>query len=227
MARQRQTSAEDEAKRLAGMLAYERELWARGWTRVAGLDEVGRGCLAGPVVTAAVILPRDAWLKGINDSKLLSAKKRAALAEEIKRTALDWTVAVVSPARVDQINILAATRWGMALAVRGMNLAPDYLLLDAVKLPEVALPQQAIIKGDKCSMSIAAASIVAKVERDAIMARWGAIYPGYGFERHVGYGTAAHRQALEALGPCPLHRMSFAPLKGYDEAAAITQPLLF
>lgn len=227
MAKRAGAGPKDEAARLARLLEYERELWAQGYEWVAGLDEVGRGCLAGPVVAAAVVLPAGAMLTGINDSKLLSAKKREALAVQIKRVALDWTVAVVAPARIDEINILAATRVGMGLAIRGLRPVPDYLLLDAVKLPEVPLPQQAIIKGDRRSMSIAAASILAKVERDAMMARWGALYPGYGFERNCGYGTAEHRRAIEALGPCPLHRMSFAPLKGYEEAAATVQSDLF
>ncbi|MDO4540495.1 MAG: ribonuclease HII [Syntrophomonadaceae bacterium] len=227
MAGRKSVDPEREAQRLARMLEYEHELWARGHALVAGLDEVGRGCIAGPVVAAAVVLPPGAMAEGINDSKLLSAKKRAALAEAIKRVALDWAIAAVSPACIDAVNILQATRLAMGMAVRGLNPMPDYLLVDAVRLPDVALPQQAIIKGDQRSMSIAAASILAKVERDAMMARYGAIYAGYGFERHAGYGTAEHRRAIEAQGPCPLHRMSFAPLKGCDEAAATVQPPLF
>ena len=210
-----------------GMLEYERELWSSGCHLVAGLDEVGRGCLAGPVVVAAVMLPPNVELNEVNDSKQLSAKKRERLAEDIKAVALDWSITAVSAALIDEINILAATSLAMGLAVKWLYPMPEHLLIDALSLPDLAIPQQAIIKGDQCSVSIAAASILAKVERDAMMGRWSKFYPGYGFERHFGYGTAEHRRAIDQHGPCYLHRMSFAPLRAKAEAAANLQPDLF
>jgi ribonuclease HII len=199
-------------------LAFEERLWQGGCRRVAGLDEAGRGAWAGPVVAAAVILPPSdpdlaSHLSGIRDSKTLSAARREALLSAIHEHALAWAVGVVPPQEIDAGGIVPATRQAMALAIQALSPAPDYLLLDYLSLPDIPLPQHSLPKGDARVLSIAAASIVAKVSRDRMMVEMDGQYPGYGFARHKGYGTAAHRVALAELGPCPKHRMSFAPLK--------------
>lgn len=188
---------------------YERRLCASGYQLIAGVDEVGRGALAGPVVAGAVILDLD-WLPdGIDDSKKLTANQRERLAEEIKQSAIALNVAAVDSQHVDRLNIARATRMAMQQAIDGLVKKPDYLLIDALQLHGVAVPQQAIIHGDALSVSIAAASIVAKVARDAMMKEFDRAYPGYGFARNVGYGTVEHRQALARLGPSAIHRHSF------------------
>lgn len=179
---------------------------------VAGIDEVGRGPLAGPVVTAAVILDSNAIPDGLNDSKKLSEKKRVALFDAICRTA-HVSVASASAARIDAMNIRAATLWAMCAAIRALPFAPSYCLFDGRDVPsDSPVRGEAVIKGDSRSVSIAAASIVAKVSRDRMMKRLAILYPGYGFETHMGYGTKAHMAALDRLGPCPYHRASFRPI---------------
>ncbi|MBI4217155.1 MAG: ribonuclease HII [Chloroflexi bacterium] len=195
----------------------EETLGQQGFCRIAGIDEVGRGPLAGPVMAAAVILPpglKRPWLCRVRDSKELSPRQRESLAGLIQQDALAVGLGMVEPSFIDRHGIVPATRRAMALAVGQLSPAPDYLLIDALALPEAALPQKAIIHGDALCYSIAAASIVAKVSRDHLMQEMEAAYPGYGFARHKGYGTAAHLECLRRLGPCPIHRRSFAPLSG-------------
>jgi len=199
-------------------LTYETRLWARGYARVAGLDEAGRGAWAGPVVAAAVILPPDdphllRHLAGVRDSKQLAAARREALLGVIVEHALAWGVGAVPPAEIDAQGIVPATRRAMALALQALSPPADYLLLDYISLQEPALPQQSLPKGDARVLSIAAASIVAKVSRDRMMVELDAHFPGYGFGRHKGYGTALHQAMLAALGPSSVHRQSFAPLR--------------
>jgi ribonuclease HII len=199
-------------------LEQERELWAAGYQRLAGLDEVGRGAWAGPVVAAAVVLPAersdiDSALCGVRDSKALTPRQREALLPLIYRMAAGVGVGLASSRFIDRWGIVPATRLAMAMAVRNLRLVPDYLLIDALKLPDLRLPQRALIQGDAYVLSIAAASIVAKVFRDRVMVALDGCYCDYGFAAHKGYGTPAHRAALQRLGPCPEHRMSFAPLR--------------
>ena len=188
---------------------YERELNEKGIKVIAGVDEVGRGPLAGPVAAACVILKRDSRIVGINDSKKLSAAKREELCAIIKDEAVSWGVGIVSPAVIDEINILQATYEAMRTAVKNMGIRPEYVLADAVTIPSLGIPQKGIIKGDAKSMSIAAASIVAKVERDAIMDEYAKVYPEYGFESNKGYGSSAHIEAIKKYGLTPIHRLSF------------------
>ncbi|MGC8873051.1 MAG: ribonuclease HII [Chloroflexia bacterium] len=191
-----------------------------GLLPVAGVDEVGRGCWAGPVVAAAVVLP--VWrlqeapdiLAGVDDSKRLSPRVREHLAGRIAEVAEAIGIGVVSSVLVDALGIVGATRLAMRQAIGRLSVPPRALLLDAVSLPEIPLPQRALFQGDARAISIAAASIVAKVYRDRLMTTWASVYPQYGFERHKGYGTREHRLALQRWGPCPLHRRSFAPVAG-------------
>ena len=207
------TKAERQEKlkeRLDVMLTHERRLWESGRSYIAGVDEVGRGPLAGPVVAAAVILPRDFDVLGIDDSKKLSPKKREELFEVIKEKALAWAVGWVGPERIDEINILEATKEAMTQAVQGLSLQPDHVLIDGnFTVRALALPQTAIVKGDANSTSIAAASILAKVTRDRYMEEMDAVYPGYAFASNKGYGTKAHYDGLKAQGPTPIHRKTF------------------
>ena len=207
------TKAERQEKlkeRLDVMLTHERRLWSSGRSHIAGVDEVGRGPLAGPVVAAAVILPRDFDVLGIDDSKKLSPKKREELFEVIKEKALAWAVGWVGPERIDEINILEATKEAMTQAVQGLSLQPDHVLIDGnFTVRALALPQTAIVKGDANSTSIAAASILAKVTRDRYMEEMDAVYPGYAFASNKGYGTKAHYDGLKAQGPTPIHRKTF------------------
>ncbi|MFC3797827.1 ribonuclease HII [Cohnella sp. GCM10012308] len=190
-------------------LSYERDLWADGMSAVAGVDEVGRGCLFGDVVAAAVVLPAGLALEGIDDSKRLSEKKRDELYDIILANAVAWSVGRVDAATIDRINIRQASRLAMKLAVEGLAVKPDHLLIDAETV-ELPLPQTKIIKGDMLSQSIGAASIVAKVTRDRLCDQiWDLNYAGYGIKDHKGYATKVHRDALLALGPTPLHRRSF------------------
>ncbi|MFC5702154.1 ribonuclease HII [Cohnella faecalis] len=193
-------------------LQFETECWSRGYTAVAGIDEVGRGCLFGDVVAAAVIMPVGFILEGVNDSKQLSEKKRDLLYEEILKTATSWSVARVDAATIDRINIRQASRLAMKKAVEALSVKPDYLLVDAESV-ELDTNQTAIVKGDFLSQSIGAASIVAKVTRDRLCQEvWDTLHPGYGIAGHKGYGTKEHREAIIRLGPTPMHRQSF--LKG-------------
>ncbi len=195
--------------RLTELQKYENALRAQGCRFIAGVDEVGRGPLAGPVVTAAVVLPEDFDVLGVDDSKKLSPKKREELYDQILAKALGVGIGRVEPARIDEINILEATKEAMMQAILALPFAPDHVLIDAVKLPKLRLPQTAIVHGDATSLSIAAASIVAKVTRDREMVEMAKIYPGYAFESNKGYGTQAHYEGLAALGPCPIHRKTF------------------
>ncbi len=196
-----------ELERLEAMKEYEYTYEACSY--ICGIDEAGRGPLAGPVVAGAVILPKDCQILYLNDSKKLSEKKRELLYEEIKEKAVSWGVGVVGPGRIDEINILQATYEAMREAVTQLNPSPEILLNDAVTIPGIDLMQIPIVKGDAKSVSIAAASIMAKVTRDRMMAEYDALYPEYGFARHKGYGTAVHIQAIKEHGPCPIHRSTF------------------
>lgn len=190
-------------------LAFESELWSQGCMAVAGVDEVGRGCLFGDVLAAAVILPVGLVLEEVNDSKQLSEKKRDKLYDHIIAEAVAWSVARVEAKVIDEINIRQASRLAMKQAVLGLGVQPGHLLVDAETV-ELEVPQTAIIKGDFLSQSIAAASIVAKVTRDRLCTDvWDRLYPGYGIAGHKGYATKAHREAIATLGPTPLHRCSF------------------
>jgi ribonuclease HII len=198
-------------KRLRCTLRYEKRAWAAGAHLVAGVDEVGRGSLFGCVVAAAVILDPAYRVRGLRDSKLLLPERREVLAERIREHAVAWAVAAVDAARIDQINIYHASRAAMLEAVQRLAPAADHLLIDAMKV-DYDVPQQAIIHGDALSASIAAASILAKVERDRMMREWDTVFPAYGLASHKGYSTPKHLTALRELGPTPLHRQSFAPV---------------
>ena len=198
---------EKELARLEQMREYENTYAARAM--ICGIDEAGRGPLAGPVAAGAVILPKDCTLLYLNDSKKLSEKRREELFVQIKEQAVAWCVGIVGPERIDEINILQATYEAMRQAVAGLGVKPDLLLNDAVEIPGVDIMQVPIIKGDAKSVSIAAASILAKVTRDHMMVEYDQLFPDYGFAKHKGYGTAAHIQAIQELGPCPIHRRSF------------------
>ena len=189
---------------------FENQAISDGYKYIAGVDEVGRGCLAGAVVAAACILDLSRPLpEGLNDSKKLSAKKREQINEELKQNVVAYSIAQVEAEEIDQINILQATKKAMRLAIEKLMPNADFLLIDALQLKEINLPQKAIIKGDAISASIAAASIIAKTYRDNLMREFAKIYPNYGFEKHVGYGTKAHFEAIKLHGACPLHRKSF------------------
>ncbi len=188
---------------------FETEALASGAILIAGIDEVGRGALAGPVVAAAVILDLACIPAGLNDSKKLTAATREKLDLEIRETAIAYFIARVEADEIDRINILRATRKAMCAAIAALNPAPDYLLIDALQLKEIAITQKAIIKGDAKSVSIAAASIIAKVARDQWMRDYDEAFPGYGFKSNVGYGTAEHLQALRVSGPTKIHRLTF------------------
>lgn len=203
-------------------LELERELWAAGYNCVAGLDEVGRGAWAGPVVAAAVILPRRRVdlaerLGEVRDSKALSPAKRLRILPLILATSRAVGVGMASAHFIDRWGIVLATRRAMLMAVHNLPVPPGFLLIDALRLPDVHVWQRALIKGDEHVLSIAAASIVAKVFRDRLIAAHDQYHPGYGFAAHKGYGTPAHRAALNRLGPCPEHRMSFAPLRRFTQ----------
>jgi ribonuclease HII len=190
----------------------ERELYARGFHAVAGVDEVGRGALFGPVVAAAVILSPARPVRGLNDSKLLEAARREVLDERIRERAVAWAIAAVDAATIDSINIYQASRRAMLMAVSSLSQAPDFLLVDAVPI-DLNLPQRALIKGDARCHAIAAASIVAKVYRDACMRVWDEVFPQYGLASHKGYSTPEHCRAIERYGVTPLHRLSFEPVR--------------
>ena len=183
------------------------------FSRIAGVDEVGRGCLAGPVVAAAVILDPNRPIKGLRDSKKLSAKKRDELAQEIKEKALAWSVAAMGPEVIDKINILQATLEAMKAAVEKLPVEPDFVQVDGNKLPKWKWLSEAVVKGDDKVEWISAASIIAETTRDGYMCKIAELYPQYGFEHHVGYGTAEHIKALKAYGPTPIHRKTFAPVR--------------
>ncbi len=204
----------DTALAQADILAFERAAWERGCCRVAGVDEAGRGSLAGSVVAAAVVLNEDSCLLDLADSKLLPASTRQRLAEELKQALPSgaWAVVAVEAAEVDRLNILRATHLAMRQALSALRPTPDFALVDGLPVPGLLTASRAIVKGDRQSASIAAASILAKVHRDHLMQLCDQQFPGYDFATHKGYGTVGHLEALRRLGPCPLHRRSFAPV---------------
>ncbi len=205
---------------------FERAARQLGWMRIAGLDEAGRGALFGPVVAAAVILNPKRRIVGLDDSKKLPAERRTELAERIREHAIAWAVAEIDAQRIDAWNIYQASRQAMAAALEQLSIQPDYLLIDAMQL-DVLIEQKSLIKGDARSVSIAAASILAKTHRDACMEKWDAVYPQYGLARHKGYATPDHLEALRQHGPSPLHRYSFAPVREANcwSAGATQTPL--
>jgi ribonuclease HII len=190
----------------------ERELQARGFRAVAGVDEVGRGALFGPVVAAAVILSPERPIRGLNDSKQIEPEERETLAERIRERAVAWAVGAIDAATIDAVNIYQASRLAMRLAVERLNPKPDFLLIDAVPV-DLPVPQRSLIKGDARCHAIAAASIVAKVYRDACMRVWDEVFPAYGLASHKGYSTPEHCKAIEEFGVTPLHRLSFEPVR--------------
>ena len=195
----------------------ERILWSRGYRHVAGIDEVGRGCLAGPVTAAAVILPPDWAPLGLRDSKLLKPEERRRLDLEIRQHAVAWAIAFVSPEVIDRINILQATLLASTLAAARLTVRPDALLLDAVALPEVRVHQRVLVSADRLCASVAAASVIAKVARDRLMVELDASYPGYDLAGNKGYAAPEHRAGLAALGLSPIHRLSFAPCRDREQ----------
>lgn len=202
-----------EGQRLRKLLRYENALWTAGVINVAGVDEAGMSPLAGPVAAAAVIFAPASRIPGVDDSKKLDARTREELAVEIKATALAWAVGFAAVEEIDRLNIYWASRLAMQRAVDGLSVAPGHVLLDGRRLKTLQLPQQGIVKGDCKSLSIAAASILAKTARDAVMRELEAAHPGYGFARHKGYPVREHVTALQRFGACPAHRRSFAPVR--------------
>ena len=213
MKRKKQIQAElDEDRRLEQMLRYEKELYATGCQYIAGIDEVGRGPLAGPVVAAAVILPKNCKIKGLNDSKKISKKKHETIYQEVLKQAVAIGIGIKDNQVIDEVNIYEATKLAMIEAVGNLKITPQHLLIDAMKL-DIQIPQTSIIKGDANSLSIAAASIVAKVTRDRMMTDYDLTYPGYDFAHNVGYGTQHHLEGLKRRGITPIHRKTFEPIK--------------
>lgn len=201
---------EKEEQRLNELKEIDKSYFKEGYNYICGIDEAGRGPLAGPVVVAAVIMPKDSMIEGVNDSKKVSEKKREKLYELIIEEAISYSVGIVGQNEIDRINILNATKAGLTEAVRTLKVKPELILVDALtNIDTCGVPYKSIIKGDAKSYSIAAASIIAKVTRDRIMREWDKVYPQYGFEKHKGYGTAAHISAIKENGLCPLHRLSF------------------
>lgn len=201
-----------QQEKLIEMSSYENEIYKQGYQTIAGVDEVGRGPLAGPVVAAAVILPADFQILGINDSKQLSEGKREELFELIHQHAVSVGIGIIPSQQIDEVNIYQATKLAMRKAISHLAISPDYLLIDAMKL-EIDVPQLSLVKGDERSISIAASSIIAKVIRDRYMKRLGQEFPQYGFENHMGYGTKQHIEAITTYGVTQEHRLSFAPIK--------------
>lgn len=212
--RERRRKNRAEGQRLHSLLQYELTLWAEGFALIAGVDEAGMAPLAGPVVAAAVILPKGYKLKGLDDSKkIVDERTRETLAASIQRDAVAYSVGVADVDEIDRINIYHAGLLAMRRAVWALCPSPDYILVDARRIPDCAAPQRGIVHGDQLSASIAAASIIAKTTRDPLMAELDRVYPGYGFASHKGYPTPEHCRALDQLGPTPLHRRSFAPVR--------------
>lgn len=200
---------QEELKRLKTMQYYEEQAYARGYNLVAGIDEVGRGPLAGPVISAAVILPRNCDILYINDSKKLSEQKRKRLYNKIKKNAIDIGIGIVDSQIIDTINIYQATKKSMAIAVDHLRIKPNFILIDAINCDNIAIKQKSILKGDSKSISIAAASIIAKVTRDRIMEKYQDIFPQYAFDKNKGYGTKEHRRAIQEFGVLNIHRKTF------------------
>ena len=201
---------EKEETRLLQLKEKENELREKGFKFICGIDEAGRGPLAGPVVVASVIMPADSMIEGVNDSKKLSEKKREELYEKIIKEAISYGVAIIGQDEIDEVNILNATKKGLTISLQELTQKPDLILVDALNhIDTLGIPYDSIIKGDAKCYSIAAASIIAKVTRDRIMREWDKIYPEYGFEKHKGYGTASHIKAIREFGLCPIHRKTF------------------
>ncbi|MFO7818892.1 MAG: ribonuclease HII [Halanaerobacter sp.] len=208
--------AQEAKEKYEKMSRYEKKKLDQGYDLICGIDEAGRGPLAGPVVAGAVILGTDTYIPGIDDSKKLSAQKREELFDIIHQKAKAVGVGIIRQPRIDKVNILQATYEAMTVAVSNLDSAPDYLLVDSERIPQLDIPQAGIEKGDSQSVSIAAASIIAKVTRDRILIDYDQEYPEYGFAQHKGYGTQAHRQALEEFGPCEIHRRSYKIVQKYS-----------
>lgn len=207
--------------------SFETSLWKYGCQYLAGIDEAGRGALAGPVVAAAVIFPANSSLKslyGVRDSKEMSPSQREEWAKRIPKLALAWGVGLATSQEIDAMGILPATRSAAQRAVNNLQFAPQHILLDYLFLPDSAIPQTSLVRGDARSMSIAAASVIAKTRRDALLEELDAQYPGYGFSSHKGYGTAAHRAAIANRGPCPVHRLSYKPLLEHSRSVDNSNP---
>lgn len=200
---------QNELQRIKEISKYETELYQKGKNYIAGIDEVGRGPLAGPVMTCAVILPKDCNVLGINDSKKLSASQRENICIQLKKIAIDISISKVEADEIDKINILQSVYKSMKQSVNNLNTKPDIVLVDAVSIPDINVEQLSIVKGDAKSISIAAASIIAKVTRDKLMDEYSKKYPEYGFERNKGYGTKEHIDAIKEYGLCPIHRRTF------------------
>ncbi len=208
-----------EEARLRRLIRYEEDLFKKGYRLIAGTDEVGRGALAGPLVAAAVILPFRARISGIDDSKKLAPWQREELAAEVKTTAVSWAVAEVSQEEIDDIGLQAANLAVLGRAVAALSTEPDFIICDGFKINCSGIPSMALVKGDSLSQTVAAASILAKVHRDALMVEWHRAHPAYGFDINKGYGTADHISAIKKTGPCPVHRRSFFPISdlGLDQ----------
>ena len=205
-----ETIKEKELERLTNLKSMEKELYEKGFEYICGIDEAGRGPLAGPVVVAGVIMPKDSMIEGVNDSKKVSEKKREKLYNVILEEASSYSVAIIGQDVIDEINILNATKDGVTKVVEGLDVKPNLILVDALThINTKGIPYDSIIKGDAKCYNISCASIIAKVTRDRIMREWDEIYPQYGFINHKGYGTAKHIQALKEYGPCPIHRKTF------------------
>ena len=201
---------EKEIERLTNLKKEENKLYEKNIKLICGIDEAGRGPLAGPVVVGAVILPENSFIEGVNDSKKVSEKKREKLYEEIVKESIDYSVGIVDQKTIDEINILNATKLGVKLALEGLKQKPEIIMVDALNnIDTLGIPYISVIKGDAKNYCIAAASIIAKVTRDRIMREWDEVYPAYGFAKHKGYGTAEHIRIIKEIGPCMLHRKSF------------------
>ena len=201
---------EKEIERLTNLKQIEKNLYEKGIKKICGIDEAGRGPLAGPVVVAGVIMPEDSMIEGVNDSKKVSEKKRELLYDKIIEEAISYSVAIIGQDVIDDINILNATKSGVTSVVEGLDVKPDLIIIDALEhINTKGVPYESIVKGDAKCYSIAAASILAKVTRDRIMREWDTVYPQYGFIQHKGYGTKMHMDAIREYGLCPIHRRSF------------------
>ena len=201
---------ENEELRLKELKRQEDELRNRGFNMICGIDEAGRGPLAGPVVVASVIMPADSMIEGVNDSKKISEKKREKLYDQILEEAISYGVGIIGQDEIDEINILNATKKGLTMSLKELTVKPDLIIVDALThIDTMGIPYESIIKGDAKCYSISVASIIAKVTRDRIMREWDKVYPEYGFEKHKGYGTSAHIEAIKKYGLCPIHRKSF------------------
>ncbi len=201
---------EKELERLTNLKSHENDLHKKGFKYICGIDEAGRGPLAGPVVVASVIMPEDSMIEGVNDSKKVSEKKREAIYDQIIEEAISYSVAIIDQDEIDEINILNATKRGLTTTLKELSVKPDLILVDALEhIDTLGIPYEPIIKGDAKAYSISAASIIAKVTRDRIMREWANVYPEYGFEVHKGYGTAKHIAAIKEHGICRIHRKTF------------------